>query len=211
MARASLNRDRVLRTAIDLADERGFDSLTMRGLAQQLGVQAMSLYNHVSDKADLREGMVELVLRDVEVPVPGGEWRAELRRGAVSIYGAFRAHRWVCREMQHVRGVSRARALWMEGILGTLREAGCSPELAHLFYHAIDAHTTGFALWLANFPFTDQAALEALGRAAMAEVGPDFPYLLEHFHVHLSPDAKEPSEFEFGLDLILDGIGARLE
>jgi len=210
MARASLNRDLVLRAGVDLADERGFGALTMRALAQRLGVQAMSLYNHVADKADLRDGMVEFVLGPVDVPVPGGDWRAELRRGAVSIYGEFRAHRWVSREMQHTRGVSPARARWMEGILATLRQAGCSPELAHLFYHAIDAHTTGFALWLANFPFADQAELEARGRAAMAEIGADFPYLLEHFHVHLSPDPSQPSEFEFGLDLILDGIATRL-
>jgi AcrR family transcriptional regulator len=209
-SRIPLNRERVLRAAIELADERGFDALTMRGLAQRLDVQAMSLYNHIADKADLRDGIVDLVLTAVEVPVPGGDWRAELRRSAFSLYSEFRVHRWVSREMMHTRGVSPARARWMEGVLATLRHAGCSPSLAHHFYHALDAHTTGFALWQANFPFTDQADMEERGRAVMREIGTDYPYLLEHFHEHLSPDPQEPGEFEFGLDLILDGVAARL-
>jgi hypothetical protein len=170
----------------------------------------MSLYNHIADKADLRDGIVDVVMAEVSAPVPGGDWRAELRRSAISIYEVFRAHRWLSREMMHTRGVSRARASWMDGVLGTLRQAGCSPLLAHHFYHALDAHTTGFALWQANFPFTDQADLESRSREVLAQIGDHHPYLVEHFYQHLSPQTQEVSEFEFGLELTLDGVASRL-
>jgi AcrR family transcriptional regulator len=205
-ARAPLTRERVLHEAAQLADDGGFEALTMRGLAQRLGVQAMSLYNHIADKADLRDGIVDLVLGEVEAPVPGADWRAQLWRGAVSMYEVFRRHPWASRQMMFTRAVSPGRIRWMEGMLATLRQAGCSPSLAHHFYHAFDAHTTGFALWQANFPFSGPDLAER-ARQFASQIGGDYPYLLEHMHEHSSraePGAQ--SEFEFGLEMILDGV-----
>jgi AcrR family transcriptional regulator len=195
----------VLREAVQVADDGGFGALTMRALAQRLGVQAMSLYNHIADKADLRDGIVDLALADVEAPEPGSDWRAQLRRGAFSMYDAFRRHPWAAREMMFTRVVSPARVRWMEGMLATLRHAGCSANLAHHFYHAFDAHTTGFALWQANFPFSGTDIAER-GRAFVREIGDAYPYLLEHVHQHLAPEPDQQDEFEFGLELIIEGV-----
>jgi AcrR family transcriptional regulator len=199
----------VLHAAIEIADAGGFESLTMRALAQRLGVEAMSLYNHVANKADLRDAIVDIALSEVEIPEPGMQWKASLRRSAISLYDVFRRHRWASRLMMATDEPSPSRLRWMEGVLATLRRAGCSPGLAHLAYHALDAHTTGFALWQANFPFADEADLAAQAQGYVRMIGDAYPYLVEHVHQHLAPDPDEPGEFEFGLDLILDGIDRR--
>ena len=93
-SRAPLTRDRVLRAAVELADERGIDALTMRALGQELGVEAMSLYNHVANKGDLVDGMIDLVFSEIDAPAAGGDWKAELRKRAVSTLAALARHPW---------------------------------------------------------------------------------------------------------------------
>lgn len=205
--RPRLNRDRVLRAAIALADEHGIDALSMRRLGQELGVEAMSLYNHVANKDDLESGIVEIVLGEIEVP-SGADWKAALRRTAISSHDAFVRHRWACSLMMRASGVSPARMRWMEAVLRTLREAGFSADLTHHAYHALDSHITGFTLWQVSMPFETKEELDDIAGWFLSQIPTDeYPYVVEHAHQHLepaSPDGK--SEFEFGLDLILDGL-----
>ena len=206
--RLPLSRERVLRAAIALADEGGIESLSMRKLGQELGVEAMSLYNHVANKDDIQNGIVEIVLEEIEVPSDGDDWKAALRQTAISSHEVFVRHRWACGLMMGTSGVSPARMRWMEAVLRTLREAGFSPDMTHHAYHALDSHITGFTLWLVSMPFETKEELDDLAGRFLRQIPTDeYPYVVEHAHQHLepaSPDGK--SEFEFGLDLILDGL-----
>jgi AcrR family transcriptional regulator len=191
-----------------LADEGGFDSLTMRRLGQELGVQAMSLYNHVANKDDIRDGIVDLVMGEIEVPPSGADWKTSIRQTAISAHDAFVRHPWACSLQMETTTVSPARLRWMESVLRTFREAGFSAELTHHAYHALDSHITGFTLWHASLPFETQEELADLAEAFLSELPADeYPYFAEHANWHLTESsADDPSEFEFGLDLILGGL-----
>src|SRR5512133_3779044 len=116
--RAPLSRARVLRAAVRLADESGFESLTMRKLGRELGVQAMSLYNHVANKDDIRDGIVEIVMGEIEIPSGGADWKASIRRSSISAHEALVRHPWACSLMMATTTVSPARLRWMEAVLG---------------------------------------------------------------------------------------------
>ncbi len=210
--RIPLTRDRILRAAIRTADEEGLDALTMRRLGQELGVQAMSLYNHVANKDDLYQGIVDLALSEVEVPSPEAHWKEALRQSAISAHQAFVRHPWACNLHMATPRVNDERMLWMEGVLRTLREAGFSPNMTHHAYHALDSHITGFTLWLVSLPFDSREELLDMAQQFIPQIAADrFPYVIEHAKEHLEdPDPDEPSEFEFGLDLILEGLERRL-
>ncbi len=206
-ARPPLSRERVLRAAVQLADEGGLESLSMRRLAQQLGVEAMSLYHHVRNKHDLLGGMLDFVYSEIEPPSSEGDWRSAMRRSAISFHRVLLAHPWACSLLMSAVDPSPLRLRYMDTVLGRLRSAGFSADMTHHAYHALDSHIVGFALWLLPF-------------LAFAEQQPDFaerfleelptdelPHLVEHVHVHMEPaQPGEVSEFEFGLDLILDGL-----
>ncbi len=206
--RRPLSRERVLRAAVRLADESGFESLSMRKLGQELGVQAMSLYNHVGSKEDIRDGIVDLVLQEIELPPDGVDWKTAIRQSAISAHDVLVGHPWACGLINSTKSVSVARLDWMEAILRTLREAGCSANLTHHAYHALDSHITGFTLWQVSFPFEDADDLEELAATFLRTLPVEtYPYLAEHIQEHLAePVPEEKTEFEFGLDLILDGI-----
>src|SRR6186997_1066950 len=120
--RVPLSRERVLRAALALADEGGIESLTMRKLGQELGVEAMSLYNHVANKDDIVDGILGLVLDEIEVPAGEEDWKAELRRTAISSHEVFLRHRWACSLMMHRPNSGAGRMPWMEAVLRTLRQ-----------------------------------------------------------------------------------------
>jgi AcrR family transcriptional regulator len=206
--RERLSRERVLRAAVTLADEKGIQALSMRRLARELGVEAMSLYNHVANKDDILEGMLDIITGEIEVPADGADWKDALRRSAISAYETFVRHPWACSLMHATPRISDARMLWMEGVLKTLREAGFSADLTHHAYHALDSHITGFTLWLVSMPFDSHEELLDLAKAFLPQISADeYPYVIEHAQQHLAgPSPDEPSEFEFGLDLILDGL-----
>ena len=107
--RRPLSRDRILREAVKLADKKGIDSLTMRKLGQELGFEAMSLYNHVANKDDLLEGMLDLVLAETEPPSASGEWDEAIRESAISVHDALRRHPWSCTLLMEARRVRPAR------------------------------------------------------------------------------------------------------
>jgi AcrR family transcriptional regulator len=206
--RPRLSRERVLRAAVTLADDRGIQALSMRRLAKELGVEAMSLYNHVANKDEILDGMLDIVMGEVEIPADDADWKAALRRSAISAYEAFVRHPWTCSLMHTTPRVSDERMLWMEGVLRTLREAGFSADLTHHAYHALDSHITGFTLWLVSMPFDSREELLDMAKTFLPQISAEkYPYVIEHAEQHMAdPDPEEPSEFEFGLDLILDGL-----
>lgn len=205
--RRPLSRARVLQAALALADGGGIESLSMRRLGQELGVEAMSLYNHVTNKDDLRRGIVELVLAEIDNPDADADWRPALRRTAISAHDAYVRHRWACPELMRQGEISPARMRWMDAVLGRLRRAGFSPHLTHHAYHALDSHITGFTLWQVSMPFDTDQELAGLVEAALLVIpAEEYPHLVEHARQHLEPAGDGPSEFEFGLELILDGL-----
>ena len=205
--RFPLSRDRVLRAAIGLADERGIESVTMRRLAQELGVEAMSLYYYVANKDDILNAIVDLVVSEIELPSPGADWKAAIRKTAISAHDVLVRHPWAASLMLSATGASPARWRYMDAILGCLRGADFSADMTDDAYHALDSHITGFTLWEVQFQI-DPQALPDLAATFLRELPVDeYPHLVEHVHQHLkerSPD--DEGAFAFGLDLILDGL-----
>src|SRR2546423_5937392 len=133
--RLPLSRDRILHAALELADEHGIESLTMRKLGQALGFEAMSLYNHVANKDDVLDGLLDLVLAESEPPSPAGDWATAVRASAISIHEALRRHPWSCTLLMSPGRIRPARLRYMDLLLGRLREAGFSAEATHSAYH----------------------------------------------------------------------------
>ena len=221
-ARVPLSRERVLDAAFALADETGVESLSMRRLAKTLGVEAMSLYNHVGSKDDLLDGLVELVFEEIEPPPSGVDWRTAMRRRAISTREALRRHPWAIGLMEARSQPGPASIALHEAVLKTLREAGFSlAETVHA-YSVQDAYIYGFALQERALPSSletpeggaevaarqvDQAA-QRLDRA----VADAYPYTFEMVAGHIATSGYDfTAEFAFGLDLILDGLERRLD
>ncbi|HEX9335840.1 MAG TPA: TetR/AcrR family transcriptional regulator C-terminal domain-containing protein, partial [Pseudonocardiaceae bacterium] len=156
-SRARLNRDRVLRAAIALADANGIESLTMRKLGVELGVEAMSLYNHVANKSDLLDGMIDIVFTEIDLAAGDIGWRAAMRRRAISAREVLSHHRWAIGLMESRNTPGPATLRHHDAVLGTLRRAGFSVELAAHAYSALDSYIYGFALQEPSLPF-DTAA-----------------------------------------------------
>jgi AcrR family transcriptional regulator len=210
--RQPLTRDRVLDAAITLVDEQGLAALSMRRLAQSLGVEAMSLYNHVANKEDLTDAIVERVLAEFELPADVKDWREAIRRCALSAYDAFRRHPWAVELAVSPRSstIPEARVTYMEFVLRRLHDAGFSDELTYSGYHAIDSHIFGFTLWQSHHTPPPGVDLRAAAEQFFAERGGECPHLVAHAQQHFAkgPDGRE--EFEFKLDLVLDAL-ARLK
>jgi AcrR family transcriptional regulator len=203
---AKLSRERVLHAALVLADAGGIEALTMRRLAQELGVEAMTLYYHVANKDEILDGIVDMVVREMVLPVAGGAWKAELRAAAISAHEVLVRHRWAPALLLEGPRVSHARLRQMDAILGCLRGGGFSAVMTDHAYHALDSHVMGFTLWQVGI----SAGLERLGSVAdfLRDLDVEaMPHLAEHIQQHLRErDPAEPGEFEFGLDLVLDGL-----
>jgi AcrR family transcriptional regulator len=205
--RTPLSRERVLRAAVTLADESGIEALSMRRLGQALGVEAMSLYNHVANKDDLLDGIVELVLSEIDLPPGDGDWKADLRRSAISIHALLVRHPWACSlALSPARNVP-FRIRYMEWMLGRLRGAGLSADVTYHGYHALDSHIMGFTLWeLSHALDADDLGDLAATFLSMFPVD-QYPYLAEHVQQHVAGFGRDgEGAFEFVLDLILDGL-----
>ena len=205
--RAPLSRERVLQAAVALADVSGIDSFSMRKLAQELGVEAMSLYHYFASKSELLAGMLEAVYAEFERPPADGDWRDGMRHAAISAHHTLLKHAWACNLIGQPIGPSAAQFEWMDAILGRLRSAGFSAEMTHHAYHALDSHIVGFTLWV--LPYLALAETQAdLGKRALETArNAELPHLAEHIDYHLSSDSQgDTSEFDFGLDLLLDSL-----
>ncbi|HEY6607035.1 MAG TPA: TetR/AcrR family transcriptional regulator C-terminal domain-containing protein [Gaiellaceae bacterium] len=205
--RLPLSRDRILRAALELVDDGGIESLSMRKLGQALGFEAMSLYNHVANKDDVIDGILDLVLAEGELPSSSGDWDGAVRSSAVSVHAALRRHPWASAVVMAPGRLRPARLRYMDSLLGRLREAGFSAETTYHAYHVLDGHIFGFSLWEASHSYGDADASEMLAAFERTITGDEYPYLREHGEQHFAEGPHhDVSAFEFGLDLILDGL-----
>jgi AcrR family transcriptional regulator len=206
--RAPLTRDRVLHAAVVFADERGVGSLSMRKLGGALGVEAMSLYNHVANKDELLDGMVDLVFSEIDLPLGAADWKAEMRERAISARQALARHPWAIALMQSRTSPGPAALRHHDTVIGSLRKAGFTIEMAAHAFSALDSYIYGFALQEASLPFnTTEETAEVAKLIANQFPAGEYPHLTELTVEHvLQPGYDYGNEFEFGLDLILDGL-----
>ncbi len=203
-ARERLNRARVVACAVNMADENGLEALSMRSLASELGFGVMSLYNHVSDKDDLIEGMSDAVAAEIELPSGPVVWKRDLRALAISAYRALLNHPWASSVWGRSNSLNKSK--YHEAVLRVLRQAGFSEELSCRGFHALTMHVVGFAMQVMEMQFTSKAELHALGKKYMADLPrEDYPYLHEHVEFHLAGKDTR-NDFKYMLDLILDGL-----
>ena len=207
--RSPLGRERVLLAAVAFADEHGIASLSMRRLGDVLGVEAMSLYNHVANKDELLDGMVDLVFSEIDLPVGGADWKTAMRERAQSARQALRRHPWAIALMSTRTSPGPATLRHHDAVIGTLRAAGFSVALTAHAFSALDGYIYGFALQEATLPSGDTEEETAeVAQMMMAQVPADeYPHLTEFTVEHiLQPGYDYGDEFGFGLDLILDGL-----
>ena len=206
--RIPLNKQRVLGAAAALADRGGVRSLSMRKLAHELGVEAMSLYHHVANKDDILDGIVDVVFSEIELPSGDADWKAAMRQRAISAREALLRHPWATGLMESRSTPGPATLRHHDAVLGILRTAGFSVELAAHAFSVLDSYIYGFALQEANLPFDTPEETAEVAQAIMAELPADeYPHLTEMTVEHvLQPGYDYGNEFLFGLDLILDGL-----
>ncbi|MBM7503636.1 TetR/AcrR family transcriptional regulator [Agromyces aurantiacus] len=216
--RSPLTRDRVLQTAMDLADRRGLDALTMRALADELGVEAMSLYHHLPNKSAILDGVVEVAFEEIArevgdsaaAPAPAG-WATALRARILGARRVLLRHPWVPVVMESRGSFGPAQARYVDGVVGLMRSGGLSHDLIHHSLHALGSRMYGFVQELGpddNASTPGPAELEA-----MSALAPHLAAMLAEV-AHVDPDSTlgwcdDQEEFEFGLDLLLEGIERR--
>lgn len=206
--RAPLSREQVLQAAITVADEVGLQALTMRRLGKQLGFEAMSLYKHVANKDDLLDGIADIVIGQIEVPLIDGDWRAGMRQRAASARKVLVSHPWALGILEN-RGVMGPGALrYMEAVIGSLRAGGFSVEMAAHAFLLLDSYIYGFVVQELSMPIGTASEAAAEAESVLAEIPTDeYPHLTEMAFQHArGPGFDYVHEFEFGLELILDGL-----
>jgi AcrR family transcriptional regulator len=204
--RKPLNRDRILRAALELADGSGVEALTMRRLGEELGFEAMSLYRYVANKNDLLDGMLDLVLAEWQLPETQGDWTEAIRTSARSVHDALRRHPWAARLLMTGSHLRPARLRYMDRLLATLREGGFDEAATYHVYHLLDGYIFGFSLWEIAYT-TLPADAEVVSRIMETVPWDDYPHLTEHRDQHMDDGPhREVSAFQVGLDLILDGL-----
>jgi AcrR family transcriptional regulator len=201
-----LTREKVLRVAVSLADKKGIEALSMRALGRQLGVEAMSLYNHVANKNDLLDGIVDTVIGEIELPTAGADWREAMRSRAFSAHAAFKRHPWapVLIDSRVSGGPRRLR--YFEAVIGVLRRAGFTVGLAAGAFSMLDSYIYGFGRQSLSFASGDRGTAQAAEDFLKTFPSKEFPHLAEMAVTFASNPYDEASDFEFGLTLILDGL-----
>jgi AcrR family transcriptional regulator len=209
--RAQLTRERVMAAAIELADRDGIESISMRKLAQELGVEAMSLYTHVRNKSDLLDGMTDAVISQIPMSADGVDWKTSLRQLVLGARGVVLRHPWAPRTMETQTTPGPAGLGYANAVIGILREGGFSVAQAHHALHILGSRILGFTQDL----FDDSGDLEPEAAATLAsELGASHPHVVEMAlavtHGGALGRCDDDAEFEFALDFILDGL-ARLQ
>ncbi len=206
--RAPLNRERVLDLAMRFADEHGIGSLTMRKLGEAAGVEAMSLYYHVANKDDLLDGMINLVLGEIELPSAGDTWKPAMRDRAISMRTVLTRHPWAISIINTRIAPGAATLRHHDAVIGCLRDGGFSIGLTAHAFAALDSYIYGFVLQEQTLPIGTDDENADLVEAMMAQFPTEaFPRLAEFTFEHiLRPGYSFAVEFEFGLDLLLDGL-----
>jgi len=204
--REPLSRERVLRAAVRLADEGGLESVSMRKLGQMLQVEAMSLYKHVASKDDILDGMADLVTSEFEVPSADVDWKSAIRRSAISAHQVLLRHPWASGLIESRLNAGPARLRFLEAVIGTLTAAEFTMPTVIRAVMALDSHTYGFVLQELAWPFDAENAPEAAASFAQGLPASDYPNLLAVAEMVTTAPRGVPVDFEFGLDLILDGL-----
>ncbi|RLP94638.1 MULTISPECIES: TetR/AcrR family transcriptional regulator [unclassified Micromonospora] len=216
LRRAPLSRERVLHAAVALADGTGIESLSMRNLAQDLGVVPMALYKHVANKDELLDGMIDVVVGEIDPPVPDADWKHAVRQRILSARRVLQRHPWAPLAIESRNMATPAILAYLDAMIGTFRAGGFSVDLAHHVMHAMGSRILGFSQEL--FDAARQAGRSGATTpdppAAMPpEVAARFPHVAEIAMAASHDDASvlgqgcdDQFEFEFALDLLLDGI-----
>jgi AcrR family transcriptional regulator len=206
--RTPLTRERVLQAAVRRADEGGIESLSMRKLGQELGVEAMALYHHFANKDDLVDSMVDLVFGEIELPPTGGDWRTAMRQRAIAVRDALQRHRWAIGLMESRRRPGPANLRHHDAVIGSLRAGGYDIAMAAHAYSLLDSYIYGFALTKMNLPFETSDDVAEVAQSMLEPFPADeYPYMVEILTDHvMKPGYDYGEEFEYGLDLILNGL-----
>ncbi|MCH7697309.1 MAG: TetR/AcrR family transcriptional regulator [Chloroflexi bacterium] len=208
--RTPLNRERVLAAAVTLADSEGIESLSMRKLAHELGVEAMSLYNHVTNKQDILDGVVDFIVNEITTPADGADWKTAIRHKAMSAREALRRHPWAAGVIATRTDMTPTMLKYFDSGIGVLLDGGFSADLAHHAVHALGSRFFGFTQEL--FDSEDDSNQEVTPLLIQQMAG-EYPNLAEMMTAAIHDDdsivglgCDDQFEFEFALDLILDGL-----
>ena len=208
--RAPLTRERVLTTAVTLADRGGIESLSMRNLAQALDVVPMALYRHVANKDELLGGMVDVVIGEIDPPLEGADWKTAIRARILSARRALLHHPWASRLMESRTTPTPVVLDYMDSMIGMFRTGGFSLDLTHHALHAMGSRMFGFTQELFNDTSSSDREMDEEMFGVMADT---FPYIFE-IYTTISHDDRsvvgagcdDQFEFEFALDLMLNGL-----
>lgn len=206
--RVPLTRERVLTGALAVADAGGAGSLTIRSLAEHLDVKPMALYYHVANKGEILDGILDIVFSEIELPIAGGEWRTEMARRAHSARRVLKRHPWAIVLLQSGTAPGPATLRHHDSIIGALRGAGFSVTMTAHAYALLDSYIYGFALSEAALPINGPGTVAEVAEAMMQQHPLDgYPHLAEFSTEHIMrPDYDFGAEFQFGLEVILDGL-----
>ena len=204
--RAPLSRGLALDAAVKLADRGGLESLSMRKLGQELGVEGMAIYYHFANKDEVIDGMVDLVFSEIVLPASGADWKATMRQRALSLRDVLLRHRWAIGLMESRRKPGPANLRHHDAVIGSLRAAGLGmPTITHA-YSLMDSYIYGFALFTMNLPFDPSEEVAELGQDTLRDFPVDaYPNLVAYISA-MTPGYSYGDEFEYGLDLVLDGL-----
>jgi AcrR family transcriptional regulator len=204
-----LSRARVLTAAIGVADDGGVVAVTMRRVADALGVEAMSLYHHVAGKDDILDGMVDVVFSQIALPDTDTDWRAAMKRRARSARQALSRHAWVLTLVESRRNPGPATLRHHEAVLASLRRAGFSVLEAGVAFAALDSYVYGYVLQESNLPFSTEQELDLIVTELAAEPETPYPHLTEMLGAYARQPTAAPDAYEVGLELLLDGLERR--
>ncbi len=206
-----LSRDAVLQAAVEVADERGVVAVSMRAVAQRLGVEAMSLYHYVRSKDEILDALVDRIFAEIEIPGPGENWRSAMRLRATSARAVLGRHTWAVGLMDSRANAGPATLRHHDAVIGCLRSAGFDIAGAATAFSLIDSYVYGFVIQEASLPFTTAGDLEPVAAGMLEHLPADtYPHLTEMFEHALRPGYNYADEFATGLDLLLDGLEQRL-
>jgi AcrR family transcriptional regulator len=206
-----LNRDRVLRAAVALADDVGIDALSMRNLAEQLGVVPMAIYKHVANKEELLDGMVEIIVGEIDPPAQGADWKDAIRQRILSARRALLRHRWASQVIESRTHATPVVLDYMNSLIGMFRTGGFSVDLTHHVMHALGSRMWGFTQEV--FPTPPPPADPDVRAAMFGQLAARYPYIIEIAAAGSHDEGSavgrgcdDQFEFEFALDVLLDGF-----
>jgi len=206
--RIPVTRERVLQAALGLADEGGVDAVSMRKVADVLGVKAMSLYNHVANKDEVLDGMVDATYGEIAAPTPDANWQAQVREIAISAHEVFLRHPWAAGLQMSVKP-GPARLRYGDRLLGCFRDAGFSKQLTYHGYHIIESYILGYTSQVLAYRAVDTDQFEdVLARFTRGDFAKEYPHFTEHALQHIEPEPgqEDVNAYELGLDMILEGL-----